>query len=537
MKSRSTSDQLQGEWTVGRFDGQKISIPRVGLTMVAAGALAFSALSGVRWFEDSQAASGGSTWFAGYADVTETPQFEFEEPTSRAARHVVLSFVVASPNDPCDPSWGGAYSLDDASKDLDLDRRMARLRQSGGEPVVSFGGAINDELATACTDPEQLLDAYRSVVDRYDLRVIDLDIEGPGLSDVAAAERRATAIAALQAERAADDEDLRVWLTVPVTPAGLTVQGSQNVATLLDHDVQLSGVNLMTMNYGESRVDGQSMGEASISALTSTHNQLDTIYSDAGTPIGRATLWKRMGATPMIGHNDVAGEIFDLDDARQLNTFARSKGLARLSMWSLNRDLTCSANYPDVRVVSNSCSGIKQGDLRFADLLGASMKDRPGGAPVTPTADEGAPAEPIDDDPLTSPYDIWDPAQTYLEGTRIVWHRNVYVAKWWTQSDVPDDPTVDVFSSPWQLVGPVLPGEKPITVPTLPDGTYPAWDEEKTYEKGERVLFDGLAFRAKWWNQGDNPTSRTGRTEPSPWIQLTRTELAEAADASAAESP
>lgn len=516
---------------MGRFDGKKISIPRVGLTLAAAGALAFSALSGVRWFEDSQAASSGSTWFAGYADVTVTPQFEFEEPVSRSARHVVLSFVVASPKDPCDPSWGGAYSLDDASKDLDLDRRVARLRQSDGEPVVSFGGAINDELATVCTDPDRLLDAYRAVVDRYDLRVIDLDIEGPGLSDVAAGERRATAMAALQAERAAAGKDLRVWLTVPVTPGGLTSQGSENVATLLDRDVQLSGVNLMTMNYGGSRVKGQSMAEASISALNSTHKQLRAIYSDVGTPIGQATLWKRMGATPMIGQNDLAGELFSLDDARELNTFARSKGLARMSMWSLNRDLTCGANYPDIRVVSNSCSGVDQGDLRFADVLGTSMKDRPGGAPVTPTAEEGAPAEATQDDPLTSPYDIWEETQTYLEGTRVVWHRNVYVAKWWTQSDVPDDPTVDVFSSPWQLVGPVLPGEKPIEVPTLPDGTYPTWDDEAVYKKGERVLYDGVAFRAKWWNQGDNPTTRTGRTEPSPWTQLTRSELTEAAQA------
>lgn len=518
---------------MGRFDGRKISIPRVSVAVIAVGALAFSALSGVRWFEDSQAASAGSTWFAGYADVTVTPQFEFEDPASRAARHVVLSFVVASPEDPCDPSWGGAYSLDEASKDLDLDRRVARLRQGDGEPVVSFGGAINDELATACTDPEQLLDAYRTVVERYDLRVIDLDIEGPGLSDTAAGQRRATALAALQAERAAADQDLRVWLTLPVTPAGLTSEGRQNVASLLDNDVQLSGVNLMTMNYGESRVADQSMAEASISALTTTHGQLQALYSEAGSSIGSATLWKRMGATPMIGQNDLAGEIFDLDDARELSTFARSKGLARMSMWSLNRDLTCGANYPDIRVVSNSCSGVEQGDTTFADVLGTSMKDRPGGAPVTPTAPEGAPAKAITDDPLTSPYAIWDPTQTYLEGTRVVWHRNVYVARWWTQSDVPDDPTVDVFSSPWQLVGPVLPGEKPTKMVTLPAGTYPTWDDDVVYKLGERVLYDGIAFRAKWWNQGDNPTSRAGRTEPSPWTQLTPTELAEAADADA----
>ncbi len=515
---------------MGRFDGQRVSFSRLGVALIGITALVFTSMSGWRWFEDSQAASGGTTWFAGYADVTVTPQFEFEEPESKAARNVVLSFVVASQTDSCAPSWGSAYSLDEASKDLDLDRRIARLRQNSGEPIVSFGGAINDELATVCTDPDELIDAYRDVVDRYDLRVVDLDIEGDDLMDAAGGERRAKAFAELQQERAEANKDLRVWLTVPVAPDGLTTEGRQAVSTLLANDVQLSGVNLMTMDYGDSRDAKQSMADASISAMNAAHSQISAIYSQQGSPIGPATLWKRMGATPMVGQNDVAGEIFSLEAAQQLNEFAQSKGLARMSMWSLNRDRTCGANYPDVRVVSNSCSGVDQGALSFADVLGKTMTDRPGGTPVTPTAKESAPAAEITDDPATSPYTIWDETQTYVEGTRVVWHRNVYVAKWWTQSDVPDDPTVDVSSSPWQLVGPVLPGEKPIEIPTVPAGTYPEWEDDEVYKKGERVLYDGLAFRAKWWTQGDNPTSRTAVDEPGPWIQLTSAEIAAAAD-------
>lgn len=514
---------------MGRSDGRHLSPWRTGVVVLALGAAGFTSLSGWRWFEDTQAASAGTEWFAGYADVTVTPRFDFEEPDSPAARHVLLSFVVASPDDGCEPTWGAAYSLDAAAKDLDLDRRVARLRQNDGEPIVSFGGAINDELATTCTDPDDLLDSYRTVVERYDVRAIDLDIEGPALADVAAGERRARAIATLQRERAKNDSDLRVWLTVPVSPAGLSVDGRQAVATLLENGVKLSGVNVMTMDYGESRAAGQSMADASISALNAAHDQLGSVYADTTGSIGPATLWKRMGATPMVGQNDVPGEVLTVDAARRINDFARSKGMGRMSMWSLNRDRTCGANYPDVTVVSTSCSGVDQGDASFASVLGAGLTGNPVDSSVTPSVAQDTPAAPATDDPSTSPYAIWSADETYVQGARIVWHRNVYVAKWWTQGDVPDDPTVDVSGSPWQLVGPVLPGEKPVVEPKLDAGTYPEWDDDEIYTKGKRVLYDGVPYLAQWWTQGDNPTARAVASEPGPWRRLTSAELAAAA--------
>jgi chitinase len=510
---------------VGQFDGRRLSWLRLGGLLVVGSVLVFTGLSGWRIFQDSQAAAGGKAWFAGYVDVATTPKLEFEKPTSPASRDVVLSFIVASPDKPCQPSWGKDYTLDASASDLDLDRRIARLRQNDGDVVVSFGGALNDELGTVCTDDDRLLKAYGAVVERYDLRTIDLDLEGEGLADAAANDRRAAAIAKLQDARAAKDKDLRVWLTLPVTPQGLSQEGKNAVTAMLDAGVDLSGVNVMTMNFGASRGDGRSMSDASIAALNATHRQLDGLYTAAGKPLGPATLWKRMGATPMIGQNDVPGEVFTVGAARELNKFARDKGLGRLSMWSLNRDRTCGENYPDVRVVSNSCSGVDQGGTTYAQFLRKGLTDRPDSAPVTPTQDETPVAGPAVDDPKTSPYPIWGEDNTYVEGSRVVWHHNVYVSKWWTTGDLPDDPTVDEFSSAWQLVGPVLPGEKPILVPRLPAGTYPEWDIDKVYTKGKRVMLDGVAFSAKWWTQGNSPAARSTQSDPSAWERLSDAEV------------
>lgn len=512
-------------------EGRRLSWPRLGLLIGAIAAIVFFALSGWRVFQDTQAAARGDQRFAAYVDATVTPLLEFEEPPSKAAGDVVLSFVVAGTTARCEPTWGGAYSLDDAADDLDLDRRIARLRQNDGSVIVSFGGAANDELATACEDPEQLVGAYRAVVERYDLHAIDLDIEGTALADTAANTRRAVAVKKLQDERTGDDA-LSVWLTLPVSPAGLSAEGRAAVASMLDAGVDLAGVNVMTMDFGGSRAAGQSMIDATTDSLEATHDQLQSIYSASGSPIGPATVWKRMGATPMIGQNDVAGEVFTLADARALSAFAIDKGLARLSMWSLNRDRTCGANYPDLTTVSNSCSGVDQGDETFASILGHKLDAGAVTTTPTPTATTDAPTDaPLrsdpgaTDDPATSPYPVWTEDGTYVEGTRIVWHRNAYVAKWWTLGDVPDDPVVDVASSPWRLIGPVLPGETPVVQPTVPAGTYPLWQPETVYQRGERVLLNGLAFTAKWYTQGTSPDARSTQSEPSPWRQLTDAEI------------
>ena len=97
----------------------------------------------------------------------------------------------------------------------------------------------------------------------------------------------------------------------------------------------------------------------------------------------------------------------------------------------------------------------------------------------------------------------------------------VYTAKWWTRGDVPDDPMVSGAESPWDLVGPVLPGETPYVVPTLPPGTYPDWSGDTVYREGDRVLYEGVPFEAKWWTQGDSPAAASDDLDGSPWVPLT----------------
>ena len=514
----TTSDASARPARTRRLSPWRVALAVVLTTAVVSGAVVFAQ----SWW--SQATTTvAKPWFAGYVDVTATPSYAFEVPVSKAARDVVLSFVVSDADDACTPSWGSVYTLDEAATSLDLDRRVARLAQEGGEAIVSFGGQANDELATNCTDPNALEQAYASVVDRYDSSTIDVDLEGEALT-AASATRRAEALATLQEARRAAGKPLAIWLTLPVTPDGLTTDGTDAVAAFLAAGVDLTGVNAMTMDYGDSR-GTDTMLDASTAALTATHRQLGILYKTAGVSLTDRTLWAKIGATPMIGQNDVAGEVFSLAAAKALNTWADTNGLARMSMWAMNRDATCGPNYADVTRVSDACSGVEQGSDSFATVLGKGLTGSPNAGGAVKTTSEPVAAE-VEDDPATSPYPIWSESSTYLAKTKVVWHRNVYEAKWWTKGDLPDSPALDAYEVAWTLIGPVLPGETPAPVITLPTDSYDEWTGKTVYEKGDRVIYAGLGFEAKWWTQGDSPEAVSTNPDASPWTPLTDDQIA-----------
>jgi chitinase len=511
--------------TVSDEPQKKLSPWRVMLALLLLISISYGSVFGWRWWKETQAATAKKPWFAAYVDVTAKPTYNFEQLGATATKNVVLSFIVSSHTDPCTPLWGAVYTPDEARANFDLDRRIARLRQQGGNIAISFGGLENDELALKCTDPDKLLKAYQSIIDRYNVDTIDLDLENTGLTDKTALKRRADVIAKLQKDRRAKGKSLAVWLTLPVAPHGMTEDGTNAVAQMLKSGVDLAGVNVMTMDYGASRAKNQSMQQASEKALKETHRQLGVLYKQAGINLNSVSLWRKIGATPMIGQNDVESEVFSLEDAKGFNTFATKRGISRMSMWSANRDLPCGGNYIDIKIVSDSCSGAKQEKLDFAMALSKGFDGNLSqNAKLVTKADKDTSAQ-KPDDPKTSPYQIWNEKGAYLQGAKVVWHRNVYEAKWWTQGDMPDDPVLQSWQTPWQLVGPVLPGEKPIKQLTLPPGTYPAWNGEEIYEGGTRVTFEGTPYQAKWWNQGDSPAAASANADNSPWVPLTQEQI------------
>lgn len=506
---------------------KRVSVKRLLLTvLIISGLSYFGTVFILNKLREIKAESDNyESWFAAYVDVTSVPAYKFEKQESEGTHNVILSFIVSSNTEPCIPSWGGYYTMDEAAVALDLDRRIARLQKQGGRMSVSFGGALNSEMAIGCKNNASLLSAYSSVIDRYNINTIDLDLENEGLTDIEALKRRADVIAELQRSYRESGRDLAIWLTLPVTPHGMTVAGTDAVAYMLKSRVDLAGVNVMVMDYGGSKDVEDSMFEASKKSLLETHRQLDVLYTNAGIKFSPASLWKKIGATPMIGQNDVLGEIFTIENAEALNILAYSLGIGRISMWSANRDIPCGENYVDLRVVSDACSGVTAEQNAFAHALGSRFTgDLLQDTKMITVSNPEINYHPKDD-PEKSPYQIWRETGAYRRGTKVVWHGNVYEAKWWTQGELPDNPVLQLWETPWQLIGPVLEGEKPIQLPTLPPGTYPTWSGTVIYNAGDRVLFDSAPFQAKWWNQGQSPAASEENFDSSPWELLTKEEV------------
>ena len=276
----------------------------------------------------------------------------------------------------------------------------------------------------------------------------------------------------------------------------------------------MAGVNLMTMDFAAPESD---MGSAVRASLDAAHIQLLALYQRYAKGITSSTVWNRMGATMMIGQNDTEGEIFTLADAQSTFSYATSRQLGRISIWSLNRDHQCGSSFAEVSVHSNTCSGTPQGDLQFSKVF-SGFSGSATASIVAPSAP--ATTVPVVDNPATSPYPVWQATRPYVTSYKVVRLGNVYQAKWFTQGSDPAAPGSVSTPSLWQLIGPVLAGEHPAPTTTLPAGTYPLWSPQPAYTTGAKVLYNGLPYQAKWYNQANSPGAEDAVPTSSPWQPL-----------------
>jgi cellulose synthase/poly-beta-1,6-N-acetylglucosamine synthase-like glycosyltransferase/chitodextrinase len=490
---------------------RRLSLMRVLAAIVVLAGCSYGGYLGVKTRLLTPVAVVHQTWFAPYVDVTLTPTYQFQSSTDDPARQSILGFVVAASKSDCSPSWGGAYTLAAANQALALGARIAQLQQEGEQAIVSFGGKANTSLDVACPTAAALTSAYQSVISAYKLTTIDLDIEGSALDNFAAEERRAQAIADL--ERA--DPKLNVWLTLPVEPSGLQADALSVIGSMLRDHVTLAGINVMTMDFSSAPGAGSTMAQSTEDALNATYGQLASLYPQYGIHLRPQQVWQRIGATVMIGQNDMQGQNFTVADAHTLVSFAAANHLGRVSMWSINRDSQCGSSFPETGLLSNTCSGTAQSSLEFSSIFGQMQ----GNAVILPNSGNVQPAA-ADTNPADAPYPQWSASASYPIGYKVVENGEIYQAKWFNSGDDPAAQVQYSWQTPWELLGPVLPGDHGPSIPTLPAGTYPTWSVHTQYQAGDKILYQGLPYQAKWANQGVSPATQSTDPSGSPWKAL-----------------
>lgn len=256
----------------------------------------------------------------------------------------------------CQASWDGLVPLSRAESGFPgLASDIQFIRSQGGDVKISFGGGDGQELAILCDNPGSLQAQYQAVISQYHLTYMDFDIEGGQEGNEPVYDRRNIALAALQKA----NPGLAISFTLPASPNGLEGSSIGLLKNAVSHGVNISLVNIMTMDYESP---GLEMGQAAIGGANGLHNQLKDIFPAKSD----SELWSMVGITPMIGQNDSAGEIFTLNDASTLLAFAETNHIGELSMWAIGRD---NGNCAGSSKTTDTCSGIAQSSFAFSQVF------------------------------------------------------------------------------------------------------------------------------------------------------------------------
>jgi len=289
------------------------------------------------------------TWGWGNPVYPFTSLVDMEKKTG--LRAATLAFVTAS---------GGTCATTRAIQNHTSD--LAGFRAASGLLKASFGGALGTYIENGCTTTSSLTAAIAAFVDDTGITDLDFDVEQSVATTSTVNSRRAAALAAVQKSKG-----IKVSFTLQANPAstsgtggGMTSGAVSVVKAALDAGVVISHVNLMTMDYGTSISSGRKMGEMAISAVNACHKQLRALLPSASD----ADLYAMIGATPMIGQNDVPSEVFSLDDARTLIAFAKEKRLGLVSFWAIQRDAPC-----DGAVDLVLCSNAQTANYQFNSVF------------------------------------------------------------------------------------------------------------------------------------------------------------------------
>ncbi len=266
--------------------------------------------------------------------------------TATGVRWFTLAFVLSKGT--CDPRWDGYRPLTGGVDE----RTVLAVRKAGGDVVPSFGGGLGKKLEQSCADAEALAAAYQKVIDAYDLKAIDIDIEAGAYRSEAAQRKTLGALSLIKKA----NPGLVVYITLPSYRSGPDRSLIDRAAAM---KVEPDAWSVMPFSFVPS-ARGEDMGRISNGAVDGLKDKLRSAYG-----YSEAQAYAHSGVSSM---NGITGEreIITVDDFRTVAAHARLHGLGRLTFWSVNRDRPCGSRpYP----AEDSCSGMKQQPWEYTRVL------------------------------------------------------------------------------------------------------------------------------------------------------------------------
>jgi hypothetical protein len=254
-----------------------------------------------------------------------------------------MAFILSSGG--CNPAWDGSRPLQ-GSADANA---IAAIRAAGGDVVPSIGGWSGNKLGPNCSTPEALAGAYQQVINAYNLKAIDVDIENSDeFENEVVQDRILTALKIVKQ----NNPGVTTILTFGTSTTGPNYWGNRLIERSKALNANIDVFTLMPFDFGSSNIYNDTVG-----ASQGLNNKLKATFGWS-----TAEAYAHQGISGMNGLSDQQ-ELTTTATWQNITNWAKNNGLSRLAFWSVNRDRGC----PGGGVVSN-CSGIAQGDWDFTRI-------------------------------------------------------------------------------------------------------------------------------------------------------------------------
>ncbi|MCP2167175.1 chitinase [Goodfellowiella coeruleoviolacea] len=246
----------------------------------------------------------------------------------------------------CNPKWDGTRALTGGTDAATINA----IRAAGGDVIVSFGGWAGNKLGEKCASASALAAAYQKVIDAYQLRAIDVDIENTEFTNPAAQDRVLGALKIIKQ----NNPGVRTVLTMGTTTSGPDSTGQRLIRQGAALGANVDVWSIMPFDFS----NGGDMAAHTTSAAEGLKARLKSAFG-----LSDDAAYRRMGISSMNGNTDNAGEVVTLANFTTIRAYAQQHHLARLTFWSTNRDRQCgSGTSPD------ACSGITQQSWAFTKV-------------------------------------------------------------------------------------------------------------------------------------------------------------------------
>jgi len=136
-------------------------------------------------------------------------------------------------------------------------------------------------------------------------------------------------------------------------------------------------------------------------------------------------------------------------------------------------------------------NGLATGNHTLVARATDNMNDSSNSTPVTIVITNASPCS----------YPVWNASSIYNANDTVVYNAIIYRARWWTQNNIPSSNYGNCCV--WQYIMPC--GGFPASTCYLP-----LYDSLIAYNANERVYWNGVVYKAKWWTLNQHPVLNSG---------------------------